>query len=530
MQYKAGYIVDSIAKIISDYRINLDKYNLADQRKIDQINGLLQYVSSFDVDFPHKHSPDFKKLNPVLAILNNIITRGLPTRAPIILEKLFSEINLTKQAQEEFEIDFPNTIIPIAYDSIFELLHIIEPQLEITKKNYGGNLGSSLEWEFINKHSFVKQILESQRDFSTINNKLGGGKTVDFCFTSPYLHWNENNKRYEKVGRIFEVDGPHHSLSEYKYYDAYRDAIAEDENFETIRYTVEDIRDDATDFEALIGRRIYRNFKNNFEKDISKHLVDYSLIFIPLAVARLQKTILELFLVKPELFKKEKIEIAIIERDLPCGAISIKSLQELFLNINAILDDSNKLILPEISLTIFENPKWVIDSSLHMQASVKDEVFFKQNSFDIILDHSILRRSNIYKESDFQNGESIKIRSSHLVDTAFGKSRRVYCAELLRYKSLVKKKDDGSYIPVNRYENYINFFIQNIFRKVSFREGQLPIISRALQQKPVIGLLPTGGGKSLAFQLPVFLQPGLCLVVDPIKSLMEDQVRVLKEK
>ena len=46
--------------------------------------------------------------------------------------------------------------------------------------------------------------------------------------------------------------------------------------------------------------------------------------------------------------------------------------------------------------------------------------------------------------------------------------------------------------------------------------------------KRIAVALPTGGGKSLTFQLPTFLQPGLCLVVDPIKSLMEDQVRVLK--
>jgi ATP-dependent DNA helicase RecQ len=98
---------------------------------------------------------------------------------------------------------------------------------------------------------------------------------------------------------------------------------------------------------------------------------------------------------------------------------------------------------------------------------------------------------------------------------------------LLNFKNLVDKKNDGSYSSIEKYEKNINFFIQNIFRKSSFRPGQLPIISRALQQKPVIGLLPTGGGKSLTYQLPVFLQPGLCLVVDPIKSLMEDQVRVL---
>jgi ATP-dependent DNA helicase RecQ len=529
MQFKASYIVDSIANIITSYKSTLDKHNPNEQIQLDQINGLLQHISSFDVDFSHRHTPDFKKLNPVLATLNNIIARGLPTRAPIILEKLFSEIGLTVQGDDEFEINFNNAKNPISYETIFELLHIIEPNLEINKNNYGGNLGSNLEWEFIKKHPFLKQILQSQRDFSTINAKLTGGKTVDFCFTSPYLHWNIQNNRYEKVGRIFEVDGSHHSLSEYKYYDAYRDAIAADENFETIRFPIETIRADNTDFEALIGRKIYQNFKNNFEKKIKDNLVEYSLLFIPIAVARIQKTILEFLLVHPELFQKDKIEIAIIERDLPCGSIAVKSLQELFSNINALLDEKDKLLLPEVSLSVFENSNWVIDKKLHLQANLKDEVFFKLNKFDIILDHSILRRSNIYKEKDFQNDKSIKIRSSHFFDTTFGKARRVYCADLLQYKSLVKKKDDGSYIPKSKYESHINYFIQNIFRKTRFREGQLPIISRALQQLPVIGLLPTGGGKSLTFQLPTFLQPGLCLVVDPIKSLMEDQVRVLKQ-
>ena len=527
-QFKAAYIIDTVAKVINDFKTTLNKRTPADQIKLDQINGLLQYASSFDVEFPYKHDPDYKKLNPVLATLNNIIVRGLPTRAPLVLEELFSKINLTDQDSDEFELNFPTARKPINYESIFELLHIIEPNLDVSKGNYGGNLGSSLEWDFIKKHPFLKQILESQRDFSTISKKLTGNRTVDFCFTSPYLHWNEKRKCYEKAGRIFEVDGSHHSLSEYRYYDAYRDAIAADENFETIRFTVESIKEDKPDFEALIGRKIYQNFKNNFERDITNHLADYSLIFIPIAVARIQKTVLEFLLVHPEIFKKEKIKVAIIERDLPCGAIAIKSLQDLFLNINAILNDSDKLQLPEIELTIFENSKWVIDTELHLKANRQDENFFNQNQFDILIDHSILRRSNIYKESNFQSDKAIKIRSSHYFDSSFGKSRRVYCADLLHYKSLVKKKDDGSYIPVIKYESHINFFIQNIFRKVSFREGQLPIISRALQQKPVIGLLPTGGGKSLTFQLPSFLQPGLCLVVDPIKSLMEDQVRVLK--
>ena len=91
MQFKAGYIVDSIAKVITDFKSNLDRKQPSDKNLLDQINGLLQHISSFDVEFPYNHEPDFKKLNPVLASLNNILTRGLPTRAPILLETLFSK-------------------------------------------------------------------------------------------------------------------------------------------------------------------------------------------------------------------------------------------------------------------------------------------------------------------------------------------------------------------------------------------------------------------------------------------------------
>lgn len=529
MQFKAGYIADSIAKVITDYTNSLNKYSRNDEIKLDQINGLLQYVCAFDVDFPFHYNPDFKNIHPVLATINNIIIRGLPTRAPIFLENVFANIGLIDANIAEFEINFPICKKKLNYETIFELLHIIEPNLEITRNNYGGNLDSNLEWEFLIKHPFLIQILESQRDFSTINSKLRGNRRVDFCFTSPYLHWNNSKKTYEKISRIFEIDGPHHSLSEYRYYDAYRDAIAQEENFETIRFTQDQISQVNEDFDSLIDKPVYQCFKKNFERNVSDYLVEYSLIFIPLAVARIQKTILEIFLTNPEIFSKKNIKIAIIERDFPCGALAIKSLQEIFDNLNALLEDENKLFLPEINLTVFENKKWVIDKRLHLNANLSHEKFFLENHFDIIIDHSILRRSKIFKEDDFQNNNAIKIRSSHYFDSSFENSRKVYCADLLHYKPLVKVSDDGSYVPVKKYENHITFFIQNIFRKKYFREGQLPIISRAIQLKPVIGLLPTGAGKSLTYQLSSFLQPGLCLVVDPLKSLMEDQVRVLKQ-
>ncbi|MFC1660209.1 DEAD/DEAH box helicase, partial [Gemmatimonadota bacterium] len=57
-----------------------------------------------------------------------------------------------------------------------------------------------------------------------------------------------------------------------------------------------------------------------------------------------------------------------------------------------------------------------------------------------------------------------------------------------------------------------------------FRPGQEPLIQAALDGRDALGVLPTGGGKSVCFQLPAFLLPGLVLVVSPLISLMEDQL------
>ena len=69
----------------------------------------------------------------------------------------------------------------------------------------------------------------------------------------------------------------------------------------------------------------------------------------------------------------------------------------------------------------------------------------------------------------------------------------------------------------------LRFFPKELFDKDDFREGQLPIILNALNRKDTIGLLPTGGGKSLCYQLPCLLQPAISFIVCPIKSLMYDQ-------
>lgn len=63
-----------------------------------------------------------------------------------------------------------------------------------------------------------------------------------------------------------------------------------------------------------------------------------------------------------------------------------------------------------------------------------------------------------------------------------------------------------------------------------FRLLQEDIIEQTLQNRDVLALMPTGGGKSLCFQIPALIKPGICLVVSPLVALMEDQVNNLKKK
>jgi ATP-dependent DNA helicase RecQ len=85
----------------------------------------------------------------------------------------------------------------------------------------------------------------------------------------------------------------------------------------------------------------------------------------------------------------------------------------------------------------------------------------------------------------------------------------------------------GSHPPTLSQPLSLEQSLKHFFGYDSFRPGQREIVEAALEKRDMMIVMPTGGGKSLCFQLPTLLKPGLSVVVSPLIALMQDQVEAL---
>ena len=76
--------------------------------------------------------------------------------------------------------------------------------------------------------------------------------------------------------------------------------------------------------------------------------------------------------------------------------------------------------------------------------------------------------------------------------------------------------------------NDVDWAMAAVFgHRSGFRPGQRAIVESVLEDRDTFVQLPTGGGKSLCYQLPAVLSPGVTIVVSPLLALMQDQVQAL---
>lgn len=516
VQFHAASMLDCVDNIIENFN----------SEKKEQARNMLKCLSEFEVSAPFDIGASaYEDVNPVLATLHNMVVRGLPTKASPYIEECFIPLGNKKNTDSLGTIKYTTTLDS---QDVFLALHALDNRIIFDKETYNISiLESDFEKEFIlNKvPPFLQHLLLPQRSLVSITHdqQKHHSQRVDFSCEFPYANQGEIK------GVVYEIDGePFHSDESAKIKDSERETVINNLGWACNRIT--NIKDDASSVKQLYCKYL-ENVKQAYSKKYDKDWVKtLQYIFSPIGVSRIQKVIIEAFLTDRLDINQDEIRILVVERDVPCAIMALEELSHMYNSLTSLSQNYSNLKFPYIHLDVISNPDFV-DSKLH---SVKtDNISFNIHKtvskklqgqlFDIILDIALMRKSNIenisFSEFNCKNKCYFNIRSANYSHSF----RYIYTSDTIEYQELVDKSPQGEYIEIPERKEKLRYFLQMLFRKEDFRAGQLPIISRALQNKSVIGLLPTGGGKSLTYQLAAMLQPGITIVIDPLRSLMKDQ-------
>ena len=465
---------------------------------------------------------------PALCLLENILCRGLPTLPSLYIEKQLESLTQLFKCDVEGNravSAFKCAINPNGVDCVYELLEVAlctaSPKAELTPSfgffysEFGsGEISNAFEseaekqfWDGPLKRLLGPggmQLALRQRELSTIVIGDFEEQRVDVSVQFP----GSINGMAPK-GIIFEVDGPDHGKPATLQGDARRDEACKKNDWaETYRHRLwqnyqasDPIPTKHPGIAKVLNHPYLQRINENIKKPLSSHDSGRQALLLalfPLAVARIQRVILELLRVGVLSLDALEWNLVILDRDglTGCGTAAAEDLRIWMKNIFEIF-------LPEQAIPIIRMHE--IDQGA--SAPFPDTA-------DALLDVSVQLRYGVSLPTQntlsFGDIPRITIRSGYYNAAPY--------PHLSFADPLIPK------ITGQKLEERLTFFLQNIFRKESFREKQADIITRALRGESVIALLPTGAGKSITYQLATLLQNGITIVVDPIKSLMKDQV------
>lgn len=467
-------------------------------------------------------------LQPVYAVASNLLSRGLPTLPSCAVERaLIRLLGLTKEDDDSVRIRFPFLLQPgqaqlslierslaVVDRRVLERLPDAEPRMQGAEPAFFH--GPLVEFA----EPWIWQVAELQRPVASIvsdENDQFIDQMVDFAIDFPASPGMPH-------GLVIEIDGDqHHSNPNQKALDERRDKALEKHKWQTVRIDAKDASNPPNHKRLPIHAYLEHPWAKlcaaNWDLPlwtIPECRLWLQAVLTPLVVARLEKTLVHLALSGTLDSAASVWRIAIVERDVPGAHLAVEDFQELMTNLCVLEGHARKT--PKIEFRVYRTAEF---ESFELATEYKGESYADNPNdvldFDaeIVLDISILQRpgfstiSNAFLSRVAPRGKLVTIRSictprSH---------HQVVAADPIKYEGT--ETANG--------EEALTYFLNNVFRKSSFREKQPDIIKEPLKGGSVAGLLPTGAGKSVCYQLPALLQPGITIVVDPLKSLMRDQ-------
>jgi len=469
----------------------------------------------------------------LLSVYHNLLCRGVPTYPTVHIEKfLISKAAKTipiGKSSDKRVIAFRDKLSGVEKENWLKFLVKAHAAMDYRCKESHGNQESDEEKAFLNYASeeigaSVFQTIECQRQFPTMTKASDKeefyDQRVDFALET-------SNNRI-----VIEIDGEQHLEEKQRRLDKQRQRSLENNNWNVIRIPAWKVRQKQIDQTLEVLKQSFSTdpFLVTAKESIDQPLTTDEmgraallLVLTPIAIARIQWVLNWAFMKGKLDLDQPIIKIAVIEEDIPCAFLALSDYLTTLNHLKSLAGIESSL--PKIELEIirtndFESLPDGSDSippnpCLSPHISRMDEITSTlQHQFDLVIVISSLRVGAKSRKLILGHNNWVSINS------VFSPRR-----ERIRYDSAspityqIRKDNPEELI----------FFLQWIFRKKEFLDGQLRILERSLANKDVIGLLPTGGGKSLCYQLSALLQPGMTLVVDPLISLMHDQFDNLKQ-